>query len=294
MTAFAETLLTGLLVGGIYALLALGLVMLYKATRIVNLAYGGVVVLGAYMGYEVITAMGLPAWLGFVLALAFGAVVGVLLYYFIARPMIGHNPMTIFILTLVVAVLIDAVIGVVWEGKDKALDMFSLGLVGVGAVQVNQRLVYSFGAAIVLFAGMVVLFRYTKSGLAMKCVAEDLHVSQSLGIDVKRIFLLSWILTSGIAVASGILYGAAYSVNPEIGQFGLMKGFPVILLGGMESIGGALVGGVLLGVLEIMAAKYVEPAIHYEFATTMAMLVMVAVLLIRPYGLFGEKRIERI
>lgn len=293
MDTFTNTVLTGLLVGGIYALLALGLILLYKATKIVNLAYGGVLVLGAYIGYEIINA-GVPGWLGFVLAIVCGAIIGLVLYRFIARPMIGQSPLVIFILTLVVGVLIDALIGVIWGGQDKSLNLLPLKAVGIFGVLVNVRLIYAFGASLFLFIILVLLFRYTRVGLAMRCVSEDTNVSQSLGINVKRIFAVAWMVTCAVAVASGILYGAAYSVNPGIGSFGLLKGLPVILLGGMESILGALVGGIGLGLLEIFATQYIEPAIHYEISTTLAMFVMLIILLFRPYGLFGQSRIERI
>lgn len=294
METFVSTILTGLMVGSIYALLALGLVLLYKATGVVNLAHGGVLVLGAYMGYELMVASGMPVWLGFILTILFGVFMGLLLDRTLMRPMIGQSPFAIFVLTLVVAILIDSIVILAWGGEDKYLGLVPLKAVEIFGVRIAQANLYSALAAIFLFVLLVVLFRYTKIGLAMRCVCEDVHVSQALGINVKRVFTLAWVAACVIAVVSGVLYGIAYAVNPTISAFGLVKGLPVILLGGLKSIEGAFVGGLLVGVIEIALGQYVEPLIHYNVRVVAVMTLMLLVLLFRPTGLFGEKEVERI
>jgi branched-chain amino acid transport system permease protein len=294
MDTFVSTVLTGLIVGSIYSLLALGLILLYKATGVVNLAHGGVMVLGAYVASELMVSSGLPAWLGFILTLIFGVFMGLLLYWVAMRRLVGESPFAIFVLTLVIAIVFDSLVGMIWKGEVKSFEILPLTAVNVFGVPVAERLLYSSGAAVLLFIILVVLFRYTRVGLAMRCVSENILVSQSLGIKVRRIFAMAWVVACVVAVVSGVLYGAAYSVNPTIGQFGLIKGLPVILLGGLESIPGAFIGGLVLGLAEISAAAYMEPAIGYECRVVVAMFLMLIVLLVRPQGLFGQRRIERI
>jgi branched-chain amino acid transport system permease protein len=294
LNVFIDTILTGLIIGSIYSLIALGLVLAVKATNVFNLAHGGFIVLGGYLGYELMISSGLPLWLGAILTLMLGMIFGLLLDRGVMRPLIGQSPITLFMATLVLASFIDALVILIWGAQDRYLAIIPLKTVSIFGFAYAQALLYSSGVALLLFFLLVLLFRYTKIGLGMRCVAEDVRVSQSLGINVKRIFTICWMICCVVAVSSGILYGIAYSVNPTISSFGLSKGFPVILLGGVKSIPGAFLGGLLLGVIEMLLGQYAEPAIHYELRTVASMAIMLLVLLVRPTGIFGVKEIERI
>jgi len=294
MDTFVSTILNGLLLGGVYSLLALGLVVLFKATGIVNLAHGGILALGAYIAAALIEISWMPDWLGIALTLLIGAILGYALYRFVMQPLIGQPIMVTVIVTLVIAIFIEGIILWVWQAEDKALSLFPIKGATFGSIHIGQSMLYSFGIAMLLFAIFIFLFRYTRIGLAMRCVSEDHLISQSLGISVKYIFALSWMIACTIAVVSGILYGATYSVNPSIGEFGIIKALPILLLGGMESIMGALIGGVFIGIVEMLTAQYVEPELGHHCRDVVAMVMMFAILIVRPNGIFGIRRIERI
>jgi len=239
-------------------------------------------------------ASGLPAWLGFILSLVFGLAVGWTVDRVLMRPMIGQPFNSILILVLVATVFVDGLIVLIWGAENFTISVLPLKAVHILGVAVNEAKLYSGLAALIIFILLVLMFRYTKIGLAMRCVSEDIQVSQSLGISAKRIFSIAWMAASMVAVLSGVLYGMAYSVSPGIASFGLLKGLPVMLLGGMNSIPGALVGGLAVGLVEMLLAQYVEPRIQYECRTVVVMALMLLVLLVRPTGIFGEKEIERI
>ena len=162
-------------------------------------------------------------------------------------------------------------------------------MIGIAGMQVKPATLYAFLVALFIFISMLSLFKYTKVGLAMRVVAADHHVSQSLGIKVKQIISLSWVISGILAVVCAILVGMVWMVTPEGGDIALGKGLPVLLLGGMNSIPGALVGGLVIGLTESLGGYYVA-----QLREIIPWVVMMVILLIRPWGIFGERRIERI
>jgi branched-chain amino acid transport system permease protein len=284
-----DVLLEGLLTGGIYALIALGFVMVFKSSQILNLGYGQMVALAAYFLYWLLTSMGVPTWLGILMLFAAGAVLGYVLERAIIRPLLGESFLVLLMATLMLGSLFQGIIVMVWGVESFNLPFTPGGMLAIWDWQVNPGAAWAFGIALLVFLLMTLVFRYTKVGLSMKVVAADHEVAQSLGIRVKRVFSLSWVISGLLAAMIGILVGMVWMVTPEVGDTVLGKGLPVLIVGGLNSVPGALLGGLIIGLVESLAGYWAQSV--REIVPWVAMLL---ILLIRPYGLFGEKRIERI
>ncbi len=284
-----DVLLQGLLTGGVYALIALGFVMVFKSSKILNLAYGQMIALGAYFLYWLLTSMGVPTWLGILSLFVAGAVVGYLLERAFVRPLLEQSFLVLLMATLMLGILFQGIVVMVWGVESFNLPFTPSGMLSVGDWQISPGAAWSFAAALLVFLLMTLVFRYTKVGLSMRVVAADHEVAQSLGIRVRRIFSLSWIISGMLAAIIGILVGMVWMVTPEVGDTALGKGLPVLIVGGLTSVPGALAGGLMIGLVESLGG-YWAPNIR-EVLPWVAMMV---ILLVRPNGLFGEKRIERI
>jgi len=284
-----DVLLQGLLTGGVYALIALGFVMVFKSSKILNLAYGQMIALGAYFLYWLLTSMGVPTWLGILSLFVAGAVVGYLLERAFVRPLLEQSFLVLLMATLMLGILFQGIVVMVWGVESFNLPFTPSGMLSVGDWQISPGAAWSFAAALLVFLLMTLVFRYTKVGLSMRVVAADHEVAQSLGIRVRRIFSISWIISGMLAAIIGILVGMVWMVTPEVGDTALGKGLPVLIVGGLTSVPGALAGGLMIGLVESLGG-YWAPNIR-EVLPWVAMMV---ILLVRPNGLFGEKRIERI
>jgi len=284
-----DVLVQGLLLGGVYALIALGFVLVFKSSHVLNLAYGEMIAILSYFLYQFLSPWDLPVWPGILLIILCGAALGFLIERLAIRPLLGQSFLATLMMTLMLSFLFKGLIVLVWSSASFTLPFTPRGLWTIGPVQVIPAAAISFVAALVIFVLLTLLFRYTKVGLSMRVVAADHEVAQSLGIRVKQVFSLSWAISGAFAATCGILAGMVFTVTPNLGLTALGRGLPVLLLGGLDSIPGALVGGLIIGLVEALASYY-EPG----SAEVMPWIVMLVILLIRPYGLFGQKRIERI
>jgi branched-chain amino acid transport system permease protein len=285
----ADVLVQGLLLGGVYALIALGFVLVFKSSHVLNLAYGEMIAILSYFLYQFLSPWDIPVWPGILLIILCGAALGFLIERLAIRPLLGQSFLATLMMTLMLSFLFKGLIVLVWSSESFTLPFTPRGLWTIGPVQVIPAAAISFVAALVIFVLLTLLFRYTKVGLSMRVVAADHEVAQSLGIRVKQVFSLSWAISGAFAATCGILAGMVFTVTPNLGVTALGRGLPVLLLGGLDSIPGALVGGLIIGLVEALASYY-EPG----SAEVMPWIVMLVILLIRPYGLFGQKRIERI
>jgi len=287
-----DVLVQGLLVGGVYALIALGFVLVFKSSLVLNLAHGQMIAVLAYFLYYMLDSWGLSDWIGILLIIPCGAVLGFLIERLAVRPLLGQPFLSVLMMTLMVGFLLKGVRYLVWGADSFTLPFTPRGQWEIGPVNVIPATAISFVAAMVLFLALLLLFRYTKVGLSMRVVAADHEVAQSLGIRVKRVFSLSWALSGAFAAVCGILVGMVYTVTTVMGQSVLGAGLPVLLLGGLTSIPGAVVAGLIIGEAQALG-DYYQPG-GLNLGEVIAWVVMLMILLIRPYGLFGEKRIERI
>ncbi len=285
-----DVLVQGLLVGGVYALIALGFVLVFKSSLVLNLAHGELIAVLSYFLYQIIAIWGVvPEWAGILLIIPCGALLGLLMERLAVRPLLGQPFLSLLMMTLMVGFLLKGVVVLVW-GSDSFIFPFTpSGQWNIGPFSVIPGAAISFVVAVFIFLLLTVLFRYTKVGLSMRVVAADHEVAQSLGIRVKRVFSLSWAISGAFAAVCGILVGMVFTVTPGMGEMALGRGLPVLLLGGLNSIPGAMAGGLIIGLAEALGSYY-QP----ELKEIIPWVIMLVILLVRPYGLFGEKRIERI
>jgi branched-chain amino acid transport system permease protein len=294
MDTFLRAFTEGILLGGVYALIALGVVMVFKASKVFNLAHGGILMFLSYLTWWLLVPKGLPLWLALLLLTLVAALFGLTLDRLIFRPLIGQTMLVTFIITLVLGfTIIPGLATLFWGGRPQVMHVFPSGSMSIGPVTFSYTFLFSFIIAVAMFLIFVFYFRYTKTGLLMRCVSEDNLISQSLGINVKWIFALSWVVGCLSAAIGAILLGSMFAVNSDLGWLAIVHALPVVLLGGLESIPGAFIGAIFVGLAEVFAGTYVDPHIT-GFRELLPYILMVLILMFRPHGLFGLKRIERI
>lgn len=295
MEFFLQLVLSGLVVGSIYALVGLGFVIIYKSSSILNFAQGEFLMLGAYVCLAIFTGTKVPFAVAFVLTLAFSALLGVLMERVLLRPMIGEPVISVIMLTLGLASVLKAVVQGIWGTDTRPYpEIFPTTPVRIGPLPVSQGYLYSVASVLVLLLLFSVFFKYSRAGIAMRATAFSQQVALSMGISVKRIFALAWSIAAVVSAVGGVLLGGLRGgVDGAFALFGL-KVIPVVILGGLDSIAGAIVGGVVMGVLENLAGGYLDPVFGGGVKEVAPFVALVAILTIRPYGLFGKVKIERV
>jgi len=293
MERFLELVIQGTLVGALYALVALGFVLVYKASRVINFAQGELVMLGGYLGVVFTTLYLVPWPLAFVLAIAISALVGVGVERAVLRPLIGRPLVSVVMATIALATFIRGVLPAIWGPSTMAFaPLFPREPVILLGAPVSQVYIAAFAftlAFIVLFAA----FFKTRLGIAMQAVADNQRAAASLGISVRRVFALSWAIAGVVAAVGGIVWGFLLGVDNFLALLGL-RVFAVVILGGLDSIVGAIVGGIAIGILENLAGAYIDPLVGGGFRDTAPFIALVIVLMLRPHGLFGHEEIERV
>jgi len=295
---------SGLLAAGPIALTALGLVLIFKSSYIFNFAHGQLLLLGALITWWFSVERGLPLWLSIGLAVVLAALLGLLIERLALRPMTGQPLLSIILMTLGLSQALQGLALLLFGGAQRNFpQMFSAAnpykivtpLIYNDkpiTLILKQNLVWSFGVAMLGVILIGAFFQFTRTGLAMRGASEDHELAQSLGLRIHRIFGLSWALAGMAATTAGILLATSSGLDLSLAVV-VLAAFPVVLLGGLESIPGAIVGGLIIGLAQgIVSASKVQ----WVRGTTeiMPYVVLLIVLLIRPEGLFGQKRIERI
>ena len=284
-----QFLLNGIMVGGIYALIALGLVMIYKSTRIFNFAVGDLIMVGGFIAWEFMNA-GAPPLLAIILAIGVGAMIGLFIERFTLRPMIGQPVLAAIMVTLAISYLLKGITLLIWGGHPKIFPRFLPGkVIRMGTLFLSNELLWTFAATLLAFALLALFYKFSKVGLDMRATAEDHQLAQARGISVRRIFAISWAFAGMTAVVGGVFLGLKLSLNLPLADVGL-KSFAAVIFGGLESIPGALLGGLAVGILEDLMGGLIDPSMK----EITAYIVLLGVLVFRTEGLFGLKRIERI
>jgi len=295
MDKFLQFLANGIMIGGIYGLVALGLVLIYKSSRVLNLAHGFFLMILAWLCWSFTAQLGLPIWLSILAVLAVSVIAGLGVERIVLRPLIGQPILAIVIVTLALGYLLEGIAIMVWGGNTKGLPEFiPREVIMLGPVSIAQHYLWAFGMAILIFVLLYLFFRYTKWGLGMQIVSEDQQTARSLGISVRKVFAQTWAFSLVIAAIAGILYASLHAVSNFNALIGLNKALPVILLSGLESLPGALVGGIIVGIFESVGSGYIDPLVGGGTSDVIPLVLMLLILLIRPSGIFGWKRIERI
>ncbi|RLC92960.1 MAG: branched-chain amino acid ABC transporter permease, partial [Chloroflexi bacterium] len=255
-----------------------------------NIAQGQLLLVGAFICFTFSVELGLPFWLALVLTLVASLIMGLVVERLFLRPMIGKSLLAMIIMTLGLASLLRGATLSIWGARTRAYPSYlPTEPLRAGDVVISYEYIFGFLVAIFLIIALIMFFR-TKLGLAMRVVSEDQEAAQSMGIRVGMIFGVAWGISAMTAALGGVVMGTIGAVEPSLGEVGLLA-FPVIVLGGLESIPGAIIGGLSIGLIEIFAAKFV-PLAGFKFVVPY--IVLIVVLIIRPHGLFGLKRIERV
>lgn len=291
-----QLVISGLVVGSIYAAVALGFTIIYKATRVVNFAQGELLMVGAYVCYAFVVQAGVPFWAALLATVVFGMVLAFLIERLILRPMIGEPIISIIMVTIGLSLVMRSLVTAIW-GNDILVyepKLFPQDMVTIAGVPISQEFIWCFVLSMFLLAVFSAFFKFSKAGVAMRATAFNQQVAQSMGISVKHIFALSWIISAVVSGIGGVLIGNINGINSSLYHFGL-KVFPATILGGLDSILGAALGGLIIGLLENLSDGLCKSYLDLSGVKEVApYVILVIILMIKPYGLFGTKEIERV
>lgn len=295
MQDFLQLIVTGLVIGAVYALVAMGFALIYKATSILNFAQGEFVLVGGYVCLWLYSSLGVPIIWAFLATMFISVLMGVVLERLVLRPMIGEPIISVIMITIALATVLKSLITIIWGTQIKVFNppIFSQTAIEFGTVRVSEVYLWTFGFALIFLAVFAAFFKFTRVGISMRAVADDQQVAQSMGISVKRVFAISWSIGALVSAVGGILVGNINGINIALSDFGL-KVFPAVILGGLESIGGAIIGGLTIGVLENIMGSYLDVYLGGGVKEIAPFIVLIIILMVKPYGLFGIKEIERV
>ncbi|WP_322820157.1 branched-chain amino acid ABC transporter permease [Chloroflexus sp.] len=293
MDRFIQLALSGIANGAIFALVALGFVLIYKSSDVINFAQGELLLIGAYLTYAMVEQFGLWWPAGVVLAVVLAAVAGVLIEQLVLRPMIGEPAISVIMVTIGLSSLLRAIVGAIWGVTPRPAPQFlPTDTVTILGANVGVDRLWAFFLAITLFVILTLFFRYSRDGIAMRAVADDQQAALSMGISVKKVWAVAWAIAAITAAVGGILLMSIFGgVSGTIARVGLIV-FPVVILGGLDSIPGAIIGGLIIGLLQSFAGGYLPP--EWGVGEVVPFIILLFILLVRPYGLFGQRIIERV
>jgi len=292
MSFFLQLLINGLSIGFLYGLSAMGFVMIFKSSSVLNFAHGELLALGAFFFLAAITWAQLPIPLAFLVTLAGCFVLGFIIERFFLRPLIGEHLIYVIMLTVGLASMFKGLMLLVWGGNLHTYPEFLPKFLNIQWDVINIPPVYTAALIIGMLFLMLfgIFFKYSSQGIFMRSVADNQKAALSLGVHVQRVFALSWAIAALVAGMSGIVLGVMNGINVhDLSAIGL-KVFPVVILGGLDSIGGAIIGGLIIGILETFTGGYLSPSLR----DVVPYIVLVFILMVKPYGLFGLKEIERV
>lgn len=294
MELFLMTLITGILVGGIYALVALGWVLIYKCSGVLNLAMGELTLIGAYVTLAFYQA-GLPFILAVVGTLLVGIVLGVLTERIFLDKLIGEPILAVIMVTAGLSFFFKGLVEFIWSTDTKVFHppVFSIEPISLGFVKLSPVYLWSFILAIVLLLVFVSFFKYTRWGLSMQATADDETAALSLGVSARFVYAAAWAIAFMSAGVGGALLGNINGVNISVGHLGLLV-LPAVVLGGLNSVPGAIVGGIIIGVLQNLSGSYLDQFFPGGVKEIVPFAFMAIFLLFKPYGLWGWERIERV
>ncbi len=291
---FLDLIINGLLVGLMYALVALGFVLIYKATSAINFAQGDLVMFAGYAAAFLMVDLGVLLLVMVVVVSVGMVLLGFLQERLILRPLVGQPVVSVIMVTIGLAFVLQGLVTILWGANTRELslpvsdDPIILGPVFISPINLVAGLI-----AIGFLVAFGLFFTRSRLGLAMRAVADDQQAAMVVGIKVPSVFALSWGIAGLAATAGGVIWGNQIGVDTFLNLIGL-KVFPVVILGGLDSIGGAIIGGLILGVVESLAAGYFDPLVGGGTKDFVPYVLMLLVLFIRPYGMFGHETIERV
>jgi len=290
---FLEVLVGGLLSGVMYSLVAIGFVLIYKTSGVLNFAQGSMLLFAA-LTFVSLVERHLPFALALGITFAVMVLLGIGIERTVLRPLVNKPPITLFMATLGLSYIIEGAAQLIWGTQVHALD---LGIDDtpfvVGGVFISKFDLFAAGVAAVMVAGLTAFFRYTRTGLAFRAVADDQFAAYAIGLQLPKIWAAVWTAAGVVAIVAGLLWGARLGVQFSLSLV-VLKALPVLVLGGFDSIPGAIVGGLIIGASEKLAEVYLGPYFNGGIESWFAYVVALGFLLIRPSGLFGQKLVERV
>ncbi|MDQ3155589.1 MAG: branched-chain amino acid ABC transporter permease [Actinomycetota bacterium] len=295
---FLQAVVDGFGQGAIYALLALGYVMIYKATRVISFAQPALMVVGGLFSYHFTAVIGLPFVAGLAVAIGGGALVGLVVERLAIRPMVGKPVFVLAIITIGVDIVLR-IIANRYIGIESRIVQYPSGneRVEVGGVGLSHKSLGLIAVTAVVVIALAVFFRYSRAGLAMRATALDQETALAQGIKVGMMFAMAWAIAGGLAAIAGTFVAAQTAGMEQTSWTIALKALPAIIIGGLESLPGAVIGGLSVGIIESLTANYqpeFAPWLGANFALVAPYALMFLVLLVRPYGLFGTKEVERV
>lgn len=288
------SLATGIMVGGIYALIALGWVLIYKCSGVLNLAMGELTLIGAYVSLS-FYSMGVPFLLALLFSLIIGFILGILTERIFLDRLIGEPVLTVIMVTVGLSFFFKGIVELIWGTDTRVFTppVFPLEPIRIGPLIIGQVYLWSFVASLVLLCIFVCFFKYTRWGLAMQATADDEMAALSLGVSARFVYATAWAIAFMAAGVGGTLLGNINGLNISVGYLGLLV-LPAVVLGGLNSIPGAIVGGIIIGVLQNMCGAYLDKYFPGGVKEVAPFAFMAIFLLFKPYGLWGWERIERV
>jgi branched-chain amino acid transport system permease protein len=290
-----QLIINGLIIGTLYGVVGMCFVLICKASQVVNFAQGEFLLIGAWVCWWLLTAWNIPFFWGFLIAVVFMMAFGMAVQMVILRPLIGEPIISVIMVTIGMSIFFQALMKWMFGTFAQPFSpIFPVDKVNVLGLQVQTAYLMSTGVSLAIMAGFAWFFKYSKMGLAMRATAFSQQVAQSLGISVRQVFALSWGISAAVSAVAGVVVGMVNGVSSALSYFGI-KVFPAVILGGLDSIFGAVVGGLIVGLLENLGqyvdSQYLKWGNLYEI---IPFYVLIIILMIKPYGLFGTRDIERV
>jgi branched-chain amino acid transport system permease protein len=299
MEKIIEIIFNGTAMGAIYALIALGFVLIHKSTGIINFAHGELCMIGAFICYQFATLLQIPYLLSFIIAIALGALCGALIFIAFLKKMVGEPVFITLMMTIGLGSILTSIAGLIWGHDVYAIHSpFTEKAITIANMVFSQGAFYTIGVSILLVTLFIIFFNRSLLGVAMRGVAEDTDAAGLMGVNVIKINMVVWAVGALVAVVAGVFLAEHSFVHLPMSHVGI-KAMSAAILGGLQSIGGAILGGVIVGLVEGFAAGYLSglEVVGFRFgdlSDVVAFVIMVIVLMIRPHGIFGKKEVERV
>ena len=294
MIFFFQMLINGIVVGSIYGLVALGFVLIYRASGALNLANGEFVIFGPYICLMLMTALKVPFLVALIITLLLSAILGLVVERVVVRPLQNAPVISVIMATIGLSSLLAGAVHMIWGHSTKTFPpVFPQTPINIGGIVVTPVYLWSFIVVVVLLIIFSIFFKYSKIGLAIRAVADDQQAASSMGMSVKFVYAATWTIAAIVAAIGGVLIGNINGISPTMASIGLTV-LPVVILGGLDSILGAIIGGFAIGILQNMAGGYLDPLVGGGLKDVVPFIIVLLILMVKPHGLFGSRGIERV
>lgn len=291
---FLELLTSGIAVGCLYALIALGFVLILKATDVLNFAHGEIIMISAFICYFLMTRFHVSFLLAVLITAIIAFLMGLITERLVLRPLLGEPVFAMVMITIGLSIFLRSMAGILFGHDNRVFPSpFPKESVSLGGLILSQTQIWIIVSTALLILLFFLFFKYSRQGLAMRGTAEDQNTALLMGISVKRVFALIWGISFVTAAVAGIFLANVMVINIGL-SFVAISAFPAIILGGLESIPGAIIGGLAIGVIENLAGGYLDQIVGGGVKDVTPFVVLFLILLVKPYGLFGKKEIERV